>query len=83
LGTEGAIVQIDGAIKVRSNKFKEGWISPEPSTFPSPLPAALRMWLDGIVDGKPIPFDTAKGIALTELLETAYISHNEQRIVKF
>jgi hypothetical protein len=41
------------------------------------------MWLDGIVDGKPIPFDTAKGIALTELLEKAYVSHNEQRIVKF
>jgi predicted dehydrogenase len=82
LGTEGAIVQIDGKIKVRSNQFKEGWIIPDPSTLPSPLPAPLRMWLDGIIDGKPIPFDTAKGATLTELLENAYISHNEQRIVK-
>jgi hypothetical protein len=40
------------------------------------------MWLDGIIEGKPIPFDTAKGIALTELLENAYISQNEQRVVK-
>jgi hypothetical protein len=74
---------VEGKIKVRSNKFKEGWIIPDASTLPSPLPAPLRMWLDGIVDGKPIPFDTAKGIALTELLEKAYVSHNEQRIVKF
>jgi hypothetical protein len=42
---------------------------------------AMRMWLDGIIDGKPIPFDTDRGIALTELLENAYISHKEQRIV--
>jgi predicted dehydrogenase len=79
LGTEGAIVQVEGRIKVRSNKFKDGWFTPD--TLPSPLPPALRMWLDGIIDGKPIPFDTAKGIALTELLENAYISHKEGRIV--
>jgi predicted dehydrogenase len=79
LGTEGAVVQVDGKIKARSNKFKDGWFTPD--TLPSPLPPALRMWLDGIIDGKPIPFDTDKGIALTELLENAYISHKESRIV--
>jgi predicted dehydrogenase len=82
LGTEGAIVQIDGLIKVRSNQFKDGWFTPDADKLPSPLPSPLRMWLDGIIDGTPIPFDTAKGIALTELLENAYISNNEDRIVK-
>jgi predicted dehydrogenase len=79
LGTEGAVVQVGDQIKVRSNKFKEGWIIPD--RLPNPLPLAMRMWFDGIIDGKPIPFDTGRGIALTELLENAYISHKEQRIV--
>ena len=79
LGTEGAIVQIGSEIKVRSGRFKEGWFTPD--KMPSPLPVAIRLWLDGIEKGAAIPFDTERGIALTQLLENAYISHNEQRIV--
>lgn len=80
LGTEGAIVQVGNEVKVRSNqKCKDGWFIPD--KLPSPLPMDMRLWLDGIEKGEPIPFDTQRGIALTELLENAYISHNEQRIV--
>ncbi|MDR0313881.1 MAG: Gfo/Idh/MocA family oxidoreductase [Treponema sp.] len=79
LGTEGAVVQVGNEIKVRSNKFKDGWYIPE--KLPSPLPLPIRLWLDGIEKAMPIPFDLDRGIALTELLENAYISHNEQRIV--
>ena len=79
LGTEGAIVQVGSEIKVRSGRFGDGWFIPE--KLPSPLPAAINMWLDGIEKGMPIPFDTEKGTALTELLENAYISDREQRIV--
>lgn len=79
LGTEGAVVQIGSEVKVRTKSFKEGWFTP--AKLPSPLPVAIRLWLDGIIHGKPIPFDTEKGIALTEMLENAYISDKEQRIV--
>jgi predicted dehydrogenase len=79
LGTEGAVVQIGKDVKLRSNKFKDGWIIPD--KLPDPLPTAIRQWLDGIIDGKPIPFDTEKAAALTEVLENAYLSHKEQRIV--
>jgi predicted dehydrogenase len=79
LGTEGAVIAIGNEVKVRTNKFKDGWFIPE--KLPDPLPAALRLWLDGIEKGAPIPFDTEKGIALTELLENAYISDKEQRII--
>jgi predicted dehydrogenase len=79
LGTEGAVVAIGKDVKVRSNKFKDGWFIPD--NLPDPLPVALRLWLDGIEKGTPILFDTEKGIALTELLENAYISDKEQRIV--
>lgn len=81
LGTEGAIIQVGGEVKVRSEKFEQqGWIIPD--KLPDALPVAMRLWLDGIINDTPIPFDTQKGIALTELLENAYISHHEQRIVK-
>ena len=50
--------------------------------LPDPLPVAIRLWLDGIEKGSPIPFDTGLGTALTELLENAYISDKEQRIIK-
>jgi 1,5-anhydro-D-fructose reductase (1,5-anhydro-D-mannitol-forming) len=81
LGTEGALVSVGGEVKIRSKKFGvDGWVVPD--KLPSPLPMAMRMWFDGILHGTPIPFDTARGEALTELLENAYKSHNEQRIVK-
>jgi 1,5-anhydro-D-fructose reductase (1,5-anhydro-D-mannitol-forming) len=81
LGTEGALVSIGKDVKIRSNKYDvKGWVIPD--KLPDPLPMAMRMWFDGILTGSPIPFDTARGEALTELLENAYISHKEQRIVK-
>jgi predicted dehydrogenase len=80
LGTEGAVVQYNDEVRVRSNKIKDGWFIPD--KLPSPLPVALRLWLDGIINGSPIPFNTEMGVALTELLENAYKSHNDQKIVE-
>jgi len=79
LGTEGAIVSVNNEVRVRSNKFQDGWFIPQ--KLPDALPASIRIWLDGIINGTPIPFDIDRGIALTELLENAYISDKEQRII--
>ncbi len=79
LGTEGAIVQIGKDIKVRSNRFKDGWFTPD--KLPEQLPAALRMWLDGIVSGKPILFDVDRAIELTVLLENAYRANETGKAV--
>ncbi|NLM78315.1 MAG: Gfo/Idh/MocA family oxidoreductase [Ruminococcaceae bacterium] len=81
LGTEGALVSVDGQVKIRSKQYPvEGWVIPD--KLPDPLPMALRQWLDGISKGTPIPFDTERGEALTELLENAYRSHEQQTIVR-
>ena len=80
LGTEGAIIQVGDTVKVRSSKCAEGWYIPD--ALPAPLPPALRQWLDGIINDTPILFDVDMGIALTELLENAYISDREQKIVE-
>jgi predicted dehydrogenase len=80
LGTEGAIVSVDGQVKIRSKHYPvDGWVIPD--KLPDATPMALRLWLDGISKGSPIPFDTERGEALTELLENAYRSHNEQAII--
>jgi len=80
LGTEGAIISVGREIKVRSNKFADGWYIPEKLPVQQPVP--IRQWLDGIINGTPILFDVDMGIALTELLENAYVSDREQSIVK-
>ena len=82
LGTEGAMVRVGGEVKVRSKKFGvDGWVILD--RLPKGLPMAMTMWLDGIETGSPIPFDTERGEALAELLEQAYVSDREQKIVKF
>ena len=80
LGTEGAIVQVGGEIKVRSSKYPDGWFIPD--KLPAQQPVAIRQWLDGIIKGTPILFDVDMGVALTVLLENAYISDSKQSIVK-
>ena len=81
LGTEGAIVSFGKDVKIRSKKFGvDGWVTPD--KLPDPTPMPMRLWLDGIQNGTPIPFGPEQGEALTELLENAYKSHQEQRIVE-
>jgi predicted dehydrogenase len=78
LGTEGAIIQMDGKVRVRSNKIKDGWFIPD--RLPEQMPMAMRLWFDGIEKGAEIPFDLDRALALTEMLENAYISDREQKI---
>ena len=79
LGSLGAIVQEGKEIKMRTSQIKDGWFTPD--RLPEQQPSAIRQWLDGIEKGTPIPFDLEKAIALTELLENAYKSDREQKII--
>ncbi len=80
LGTKGAIVLEDGRIKMRTASFDGGWYCPD--KLPKQQSPAIRQWLDGIEKGTPIPFDLEHALALTELLENAYKSDREQKIVE-
>jgi predicted dehydrogenase len=79
LGTEGAVISVGGEIKIRTKDNKNEWRKPE--KMPEPLPQPLRMWLDYIINDKPMLFDMDMAIKLTEMLENAYISHEKQVIV--
>jgi 1,5-anhydro-D-fructose reductase (1,5-anhydro-D-mannitol-forming) len=81
IGSDGALTRYGETVKIRSAKYDvDGWVIPD--RLPDARPSAMRMWLDGIMNGSPIPFNTELGTALTELLENAYKSHYEQRIIK-
>ena len=80
LGTKGAIIFERGTLKMRTKDTEGGWFIPD--KLPDPLPLAMRNWLDAIINDTDVLYDTVKGTALTELLENAYISHKEQKIVK-
>jgi predicted dehydrogenase len=80
LGTEGAVISVGGEIKIRTKDNNKEWRKPE--ALPENLPRPLRIWLDGIIKNTPILFDMGMAIALTEMLENAYRSHEEGRIVE-
>jgi 1,5-anhydro-D-fructose reductase (1,5-anhydro-D-mannitol-forming) len=85
-GTEGSLFIGGPENKVRliSNKLDTevpGWISP--SKLPDALPKPIEQWVNGILNNSEIHFGLEEGIQLTELMEAAYTSHKESRIVKF
>ena len=81
LGTDGALIVQDDVVRVRSTHLPmQGWFTPD--KLPDALPAAMRQFVDGALYGKEIIFGMDDAIALTQLMENAYISHREQRTVQ-
>ena len=84
-GTEGCLVVGGpaGGVQLISTKeglSEKGWHSPD--SLPERLPSPLRMWVDGILNDRPIPFGLEEGTQLTELMEAAYTSYREGRQVE-
>ncbi len=80
LGSEGSLVVNGREVKIHSKKLGvDGWVIVD--KLPDEKPLAMIMWFDAIQNNTPILWGTKQGEALTELLENAYVSHKEQRIV--
>lgn len=85
-GTKGSLL-IGGAeqsIKLISDKMDskiKGWISP--AQLPEALPMPIEQWISGITKGTAIDFGINEGTTLTELMQGAYLSHREKRMVEF
>jgi predicted dehydrogenase len=78
-GTEGSLFvggPDEDLVQIRSNKLDpDKWITPD--RLPEALPHPIRMWVDGILEGTPIPFGLEEGRQLTHLMEHAYIADRE------
>ena len=85
-GTKGAIIGVGDDIKICTKDTAKigangGYVS---AKLPKEgLPHPIRQFIDGVLYGKEIIFGTKEARMLTQLMENAYISHNERREVKF
>ncbi|GMV91474.1 MAG: dehydrogenase [Candidatus Hydrogenedentota bacterium] len=82
-GTEGSLFvggPDEDLVQIRSNKLDpDKWITP--GRLPEALPHPIRMWVEGILEGTPIPFGIEEGRQLTQLMEYAYTAHREEASV--
>ncbi|MBR0144769.1 MAG: Gfo/Idh/MocA family oxidoreductase [Clostridia bacterium] len=79
-GTEGSLVACDDKIIFQSEKYKD---VPVPELDRSPVPSPIMRFVDACEKGLPSPAEMGldEAVALTELLENAYIADGENRIV--
>ncbi len=85
-GTEGTLFIGGSEDKIRliSNKTESqvpGWITP--TQLPEALPSAIDQWVNGILHDGEIIFGLEDGIGLTQLMEGAYRSYREKRMIEF
>lgn len=81
-GTNGTLLigGPDKSVKMITGEKREtGWF--EPADLPPALPSPLKQWVDGILENKKIHFGIEDAIALTEIMEAAYKSHKEKRVI--
>lgn len=68
----------DNDVRISSEKMDgplRGWL--RPTELPQALPRPIRIWVEGILEDKPIPFGLEEGTQLTALMEAAYVSHKQ------
>jgi predicted dehydrogenase len=82
-GTEGCLL-IGNQLEIRSSLLlsepHSGWIRPD--KLPPSLPAPIDQWADYCMYDKAPAITVEQGIALTRLMEAAYSSAAEERIVE-
>lgn len=82
-GTDATFIAIGQDVRIytkETGKYTRGALTPElPEAMPIPLEIFLKACAEGT--GTPKDFSAREGVELTRLLENAYISNNENRIV--
>lgn len=85
-GTEGSLYigGPEGKVRLNSPLVQgeiEGWI--QPSQLPKALPTPFEQWVGAILRDEPNYFSIDSAVALTELMDGAYRSHNLRRQIMF
>jgi predicted dehydrogenase len=77
-GTKGTLLIGHNGIQL---KTADGWLTPD--SLPKALPQAIPQFINGILRNETIHFGLDDAIALTEIMEKAYISHREGKHTAF
>lgn len=81
-GTEGCLL-IGNQTELRSARLPDaaqaGWLRPD--KLPANLPSPLEQWVDDVLYDKKPTISIGQGLALTQLMEAAYLSAAEGRMV--
>jgi predicted dehydrogenase len=83
-GTKGSLIVNNDNIRLHSSKLDtayNGWVTP--GRLPAPLPAPVTQFVNAIAGEGEIYFGINDAAALTEMMEMAYASHTEGRLIKF
>ena len=68
VGSKGTILS-GGFLDKTCYNIGEGWVFPR---LPQAAPSPLDCWVDGILNGTPIPYGIDDAVALSKLMEMAY-----------
>ena len=81
-GTQGMLLATDNLVRLstaETRKLRDGFI--DITKLPKSLSTPMETWFNAIEKGDAVVFDMKAAIGLSELLECAYISHNNGTIV--
>lgn len=68
VGSKGTILG-GGFLDKTCYNIGNGWVFPK---LPGALPSPMKMWIDGMVNGTPIPYTVDDAVALSKIMEMAY-----------
>ena len=82
-GTEGAYRMLSPAegAEIRSQHLgAKGW--QKPPALPKARRKPVDQWIDACLDGTPVDFGMADALALTRMMEAAYVADHDGRVVR-
>ena len=82
-GTEGTLIALNNSTRIstkQTQKMTDGFI--DVTKLPNALPTPLQTWFNAIEKGAPVVYGMKDAIALAELIELAYISHEKGIVAK-
>ena len=81
-GTEGSITAGAGPLSITSTKMSEDEIEKYIADGPDNLPSPMQQWINAIEDGAEMSITIQDGRNVTELLQAAYMSAEQDKAIQ-
>jgi len=81
-GTEGSLIIGVGPLSLATKKLSEDEIKQYIANGPQSLPSPMQQWINAIEDNTPMTITIQDGRNLTELLQAAYMSADQNKAIE-